>query len=158
MTGALVITSDAWRSLTGAGRTAFPRETGGLLLGYYTGDGPRVTDAVVVPDRRATRISYRRDAVAATQLLDERVLADATELVGYLGEWHTHPLPVGPSRTDKRSILRLAVEGGHDVILLVAALGAHGWTGFARAATPAGNVHEVGFRVEGNADDVRRQA
>lgn len=149
MTDALVLTAKAWESLTAAGKAALPREVGGLLLGHFDKEGPRVTDAVVVPDPRATRIRYRRDAAAAARILDGRIDSDATGLLGYLGEWHTHPLPLGPSGRDEYSILRLAEDGGHDVTLLVLALGTHGWTLHARQGTPAGTVHNIRARAEG---------
>lgn len=149
MTDALVITAKAWESLTAAGKAALPREIGGLLLGHFDKEGPRVTEAVIVPDPRATRIRYRRDAAAAARILDARIDADATGLLGYLGEWHTHPLPFGPSGTDEYSILRLAADGSHDVTLLVLALGAHGWTLHVRLGTPAGTVQNIRARVEG---------
>lgn len=149
MTQDLILTPGVWRSLTAAGKTALPREIGGLLLGHYTKDGPRVIEAPIVPDPRATRIRHRRDAAAAGRLLDARVRADTSGLLGYLGEWHTHPLPFGPSGTDEHSALRLAADGRHDVALLVLALGAYGWIGHARKATPTGIVHNTHLRVEG---------
>ena len=149
MTDSLILSADAWRSLTEAGSRALPREVGGLLLGHYTGDGPRVTEAPVVPDHRATRIRYRRDATSGARILADRMHADASGLLGYLGEWHTHPLPFGPSGADLRACTRLAADGGHELALLVLALGTHGWSGHARSATPASSVHTIAFCVEG---------
>ncbi len=131
--------------------TELCREVGGLLLGYYADRGPRAAEALVVPDPRATRIRYRRDATLAARILDERVRADTTGLLGYLGEWHTHPLPFGPSGPDVRASVRLAAYGGHEVALLVLSLGVHGWTGHVRNATPAGNVRTLALSVEGEA-------
>lgn len=149
MTRSMSVTAEAWRSLAAAGNRALPREVGGLLLGHYTEEGLRVVAAPVVADPRATRIRYRRDAAVAAQILEEWVRADTTGLLGYVGEWHTHPLPVRPSRTDARATLRLAARGGHEVALLVLALGTRGWSGHARNATPAGDILSVDLRVEG---------
>lgn len=149
MTRALMVHRFAWLSLTAAAKRALPLEVGGLLLGYYTADGPRVVDAPAVPDPRATRIRYRRDATLAGHILDLRLRADNTGLLGYLGEWHTHPLPVGPSGTDLQSVRNLAADGGHDVALLVLALGPVGWKSHARNATPSGNVQTIEVCVEG---------
>ena len=149
MTDTLTLASAAWRALQLAGTRSLPREIGGLLLGHYTEVGPHVTEIHVVPDLRATQIRYRRDAVAAERILDARVYADESGVLGYIGEWHTHPLPIGPSATDLLASRRLAVAGGHDIALLVLAKGARGWAGHALNADLAGNVEELTLTVEG---------
>lgn len=149
----LVIAPTPWRALRTAGTRALPREIGGLLLGHYTEHGPRVTEAPVVPDPRATRIRYRRDAVTAGHILDSFLQSDDSGVLGYLGEWHTHPLPVGPSPTDVRASTRLAEQGGHDIALLVLALGAQGWVGHAMTALPDGSVNAIQVHVEGSGSD-----
>lgn len=149
MTARLVLERRAWKALTAAAKRAIPREAGGILLGHFTSDGPRVVVAPVVPDPRATRIRYCRDAAVAERILQEHQHADPTGLLGYLGEWHTHPLPLGPSRTDLRSVRALAGEGGYDVTLLVLSLSAGRWIGHVRNVTPEGNVQVVAVTVEG---------
>lgn len=149
MTRSLTLTGPVWRTLASAGRHALPREVGGLLLGYYTREGPLVVAAPVVLDPRATRIRYRRDATTAKRILDEYVGRDRSGLTGYVGEWHSHPLPVGPSGTDISSVRALAVAGGHDVTLLVLALGPGRWTCHARNVTREGAVETVPISVDG---------
>lgn len=149
MTNSLTLTTPVWHALSRASRRALPREVGGLLLGYYTREGPLAVAAPVVPDPRATRIRYRRDAATAARILDEHASHDRDELIGYLGEWHSHPLPVGPSGTDISAVRALAHAGMHDVLLLVMALGPAGWTGHARNVTPQGEVTSVPLSVEG---------
>lgn len=149
MTDYLRLTEQAWRAITRASRRTLPREVGGLLLGYYTRKGPLVVAAPVVPDPRATRIRYRRDATTARRILEEHMGRDRSELTGYVGEWHSHPLPVGPSGTDIGSVRALAQAGGHDVRLLVAALGPGGWTGHACNVTSEGAVQTVRVSVGG---------
>lgn len=153
MTRALTLKGVAWRALRLAGTHALPREVGGLLLGYYTETGPLVTEIRVVPDPRATRIRYRRDAVMAERILDSSVRTDESGVLGYLGEWHTHPLPIGPSTTDVQASRQLAVAGGYDVALLVLVMGTRGWTGHALNADPAGNVETIKLHVEGPDND-----
>lgn len=148
----LHLSTRVWALAAGAATGGLPRETGGLLLGHYGPAGLCVTDAIVVPDPRATRIRYRRDAAAAARILRDQMRSDTTGLLGYLGEWHSHPLPVGPSELDRRAALWLAAEGGHEVALLVLALGPRGWTGHARAATPDGSFHTTDLRTEGTCE------
>lgn len=123
------------------------------MLGYYTEIGPHVTEAHVVPDPRATRIRYRRDVVAAERILRARIRADDSDALGYIGEWHTHPLPIGPSTTDVHASGRLAVAGGHDIALLVLALGTRGWSGHALNADPTESIETLKFSVEGTGND-----
>lgn len=153
MTRTLTLTDTLWRIMRLAGTQALPRETGGLLLGCYTENGPRVTEAYVVPDPRATRIRYRRDAVAAACILGARIRADDSGTLGYIGEWHTHPLPIGPSATDVHASGRLASTGGHDIALLVLALGTRGWNGHALNVNPTGNIETLTLSVEGTGND-----
>lgn len=152
MTITLTVGSAPWQKLRTAGTGALPREIGGILVGYYAETGPVVTDVCVIPDPRATRIRYRRNVAAAEMALDRILNADDSELLGYLGEWHTHPLPLGPSATDIGATRQLALAGGYDVALLVVSLGAHGWFGHASSAKPTGEVSRIALSVEGTTD------
>lgn len=149
MADSLTVTPRTWHAIHAAARLGLPREVGGLLLGHYTANGPRVTEAPVVPDPRATRIRYRRDAASASRILNSYLESDDTGVLGYLGEWHTHPLPIGPSPTDVRASTRLASHGGHSIALLVLAVGPRGWVGHALSAIPAGSVDTLRIHVEG---------
>jgi integrative and conjugative element protein (TIGR02256 family) len=100
---------------------ALPRETGGILLGFHTPDAVVVTRVVVVEDRRSTRFSYvrrRRRAQAALAAARD----SAPPVVGYVGEWHTHPADQPPSRTDFVSLGQTAQSASTRVALLVVAL------------------------------------
>ena len=143
VTRPLFVDDEAWQSLTRSARGALPREVGGILLGCFETQGPRVLAAPVVRDPRATRIRYRRDAHEAARILAEAVDHDETGVLGYLGEWHSHPLPSGPSRTDLQSMRDLARDGDFDVVLLVVALSPRGWVGHPRNVTPTGNVETL---------------
>lgn len=149
MTDTLVIDPRAWASLSGEATAALPRETGGILLGHRTPGAIHVSQALTVPDARATRVRYRRDFDAAADLLKERLAHDDTGLLGYLGEWHTHPLPIGPSSTDESAIRSLAADGNHDIALLVVALTSRGWRAHCRLAKPDGRIQPCTFAPPG---------
>lgn len=95
-----------------------PRETGGILLGWWTNGLPVAVDAIELPDDRATRTRWTRRRVSADRALGNAVQRLGLH-VGYIGDWHSHPADVPPSwrdlhqlRTDSRdypNALALAV-------------------------------------------------
>jgi integrative and conjugative element protein (TIGR02256 family) len=100
---------------------ALPRETGGILVGWRDGTDVVVIDALSVPDEGAQTMHYTRHHDKATRVLD-RYLADATDpMIGYVGEWHTHPWPSPPSRTDRTSVAAAASRTDAAVALIVLA-------------------------------------
>lgn len=145
----ITLNNIAWRALRLAGTQSLPRETGGILLGYYGETGPHITEIRVVLDPRSTRSRYRRDAATAERILDSVVYQDDTNVLGYVGEWHTHPLSGGPSTIDEEATRQLAIAGGHDVALLVLAKEHHGWCIHALNADATGRVEKTKLRVEG---------
>jgi integrative and conjugative element protein (TIGR02256 family) len=102
-----------------AAEAAFPRETGGILLGHREGRDVHVERAIAVPDKRASGRTYVRSHDAAQKLLDEALRDENTELLGWVGEWHTHPEASGPSPRDLRELSRLAREDGQAVAVVV---------------------------------------
>lgn len=153
MTKTLTLKNNAWRAMRLAGTQALPRETGGILIGYYTEAGPHVAEIRVVQDPHATRSRYRRDAVMAERILTSIVHEDDTGALGYVGEWHTHPVPAGPSAIDAEASRQLAIAGGHDVALLVLAMRTHGWTSHVLNADAAGKVEMIELHLEGTDND-----
>jgi integrative and conjugative element protein (TIGR02256 family) len=90
-------------------KAAFPNETGGILLGYYDFN---IKAAVVVcglpapPDSISTPTSFER----GTDGLLDAVSAASTrtaQVVGYIGEWHSHP-PQHSASPSKDDIIQLA--------------------------------------------------
>lgn len=84
-------------------------ETGGLLLGYRTGTGTVIVDAVG-PGPAATRTPkfFHPDDPWQQEQLAEKYRASG-RLHTYLGDWHTHPHGIArPSRTDRRTLTRIA--------------------------------------------------
>lgn len=108
-----------------AGQQALPREIGGILLGFRIPEAVVVTRVLVVPDPRSSRSTYLRHRGRA-QALMETAFAEAPRVVGYVGEWHTHPRDVPPSRTDRRALGATARLATGPVALLVPAYPATG--------------------------------
>jgi integrative and conjugative element protein (TIGR02256 family) len=108
-----------------------PRETGGVLIGRRDGNEVEValaTDAG--PEAVHEPAYFRRDGEYAQHSLD----AAALEFGGtydYVGEWHSHPRSVGPSRRDRASMRWIArnlkYRCPHPLLLLCRAEGEAGW-------------------------------
>jgi hypothetical protein len=97
---------------------AFPDETGGVLLGYYD---LNIKAVVVVaglpapPDSEASPGSFERGIAGlgeAVQDAGERTAG----MVGYIGEWHSHPAghSASPSRHDLEQLIHLALGMADD--------------------------------------------
>lgn len=81
---------------------AAPEETGGLLLGYAAADGTKVVRDAIGPGPSASHASatFEPDHVWQTDELARRYF-ESDGVLGYLGDWHSHPGAVGsPSRRD----------------------------------------------------------
>jgi len=97
---------------------SFPDETGGALLGYYDFN---IKAAVVVaglpapPDSKASPDSFERGIAGLSE-----AVKDASErtagMVGYIGEWHSHPPghSASPSRHDLEQLIYLALGMADD--------------------------------------------
>lgn len=103
-----------------AGRRALPRETGGILLGFRTPNLIVVTRALVVGDPSSSGRTYLRRRRRAQALLTA-ACQEADAVLGYVGEWHTHPADQPPSRTDHRALGETARMASSVVALLVLA-------------------------------------
>ena len=103
-----------------AASAALPKETGGILVGYRTASAVIIERCIEIADTRASSVAYRRSHAAAERAL-QTALADSNTLprTGYVGEWHSHPLPCGPSDQDVRELLRISQQSPHAVALLV---------------------------------------
>ena len=99
---------------TAAGTT----ETGGLLLGWWESNTIHVRHVVEVIDPAATATSWTRDEARAAAALSDALDRYEHPWLGYVGDWHTHPAPVGASWTDRRSIRR-ASRGYAEPLLLI---------------------------------------
>lgn len=114
--------------LRAAVRAALPNETGGILLGWRTASGLFVGQAAEVPDPDATTHRYERNFASAKEMLQAALANQPSDsLLGYVGEWHSHPAPVAASNADLRWIRHLARDLGGPIALVIASLTADTW-------------------------------
>ncbi len=125
MTAGILIARAALDAVLTAGEQALPVETGGILLGFRAPGVIVITRALVVPDPRSSRHSYLLRGRRA-QTLMAAARTDAPAVVGYVGEWHTHPADAPPSRTDQRALGTAARLATGPVALVVPAYPATG--------------------------------
>jgi hypothetical protein len=94
--------------LVAAAAAAHPKETGGILVGVHTaGSRAWIVRAVEIPSTDSGAAYYvvpprRRRAVV------ERLRQQHDTRLGYLGEWHSHPLDISASPIDLESIRTIA--------------------------------------------------
>lgn len=109
--------------LEAAAAAAHPKETGGILVGVHTaGSRPWIVHAVEIPSTNSGSAHYVVPARRRREVV-ERLREQHDGRLGYLGEWHSHPLDVGPSPTDLDSIRAIAGDraaGCAHPVLLVA--------------------------------------
>lgn len=103
------ISTQDWTRLTALAEETFPKETGGIFAGYFSGDDVIVTD-VIGPGPNAVhkRWSFRPDAEFHESEI-ARIYAESNRMYYYIGDWHTHPNgAAGLSRTDRRTLSHIA--------------------------------------------------
>lgn len=96
----------------------FPNETGGVLLGYYDFN---ISAVVVVaglpppPDSKSSPGSFERGVAGLAEAVAESSRRTAG-VVGYIGEWHSHPPghSASPSRDDLVQLVHLALGMADD--------------------------------------------
>lgn len=111
------------RSLRAQG---LPNETGGILLGCYDFNVKTVVIVDVLPapaDSLASPTSFER-GTKGTQQQVQAVAKMTADMVGYIGEWHSHPAghSAKPSKDDFYQILFLSLgmaEDGFPAISLI---------------------------------------
>ncbi|MCX5063826.1 SAVED domain-containing protein [Streptomyces sp. NBC_00452] len=115
---------EAYEVIASATAQHLPRETGGILLGYREDANVVVTHALVVDGQGASTHRYVRDDVRANALLAAFLARRAgDDPTGYVGEWHSHPAPSGPSPTDVAAMQATARTNDGPLALLVYAAG-----------------------------------
>lgn len=88
-----------------------PCETGGVLLGYWAGDGRDcVVTHVVGPGPNATHCEMRFAPDHEHQVAEiERLYQQSSRRLQYLGDWHSHPGGGGElSKQDRRTLRTIA--------------------------------------------------
>ncbi|TDP98157.1 Mov34/MPN/PAD-1 family protein [Labedaea rhizosphaerae] len=98
---------------------ALPRETGGLLVGWWDLGTVFIKDAVEVVDPEATSVGWSRHQETAQRILDQTLEQIAHPWLGYVGDWHSHPKPCPPSDTDLRTLAQSSLQFTNPLILLV---------------------------------------
>lgn len=115
---------DAYETIASETANHLPRETGGILLGYQENGTIVATHALVVEGQGTTTNRYVRDDVGANKLLKEFLEQRADDdPTGYIGEWHSHPSPSGPSPVDHTAMRATAKVSSSPIALLVFAPG-----------------------------------
>lgn len=132
----LILTNaDAWRAVVESRCTA--RESGGILLGCRHRDGIYVSQFIEVPDPQANATSYLRLHQSASEALKAALKSlPQQSSLGYVGEWHSHTAPVGPSSTDRRQLRRISRRVADEIAFVVVAHGpdAGKWTALGMCA------------------------
>jgi hypothetical protein len=117
LTDYLFIYEAVERQLAEAATHAHPLETGGILLGVKVGRAYWVTSAIEVTAGTRGPSSFWLPRGVTRSVIDAARSSD--ERIGYVGEWHVHPLNQGPSGRDAASLKRLAVLTRRGVVLLL---------------------------------------
>ncbi|MEK0226176.1 SAVED domain-containing protein [Bifidobacterium mongoliense] len=114
------LTAEAYETIASESTKHLPKETGGILFGYLEDGMVVVTHAKVIDGGTATGNRYYRDAIRAntilTKFLQDRADDDP---IGYIGEWHSHPAPFGPSQLDKDAMRAIVKDSNSPIALLV---------------------------------------
>lgn len=88
---------------------AGPREVGGWLLGYWTGDDRHLVVTHATPPGPKGSIGGVRVSARGHRARFDEAWTVSSGDVTFLGDWHTHPGgPVEPSDTDRRALSKLA--------------------------------------------------
>lgn len=112
--------AEAFETIAAETANYLPRETGGILLGYRENSTIVATHALVVQGQGATTNRYVRDDVRANAVLAEFLAQRADDdPTGYIGEWHSHPSPTGPSLMDRDTMCATAKTSTGPIALLV---------------------------------------
>lgn len=101
----LEIENEFLNKLLEVGKTHYPNEFGGFLIGHYSKDNKHlyITNTVLPKKFKASKYSFERSTKGIEIELTE-FYADNPRKI-YIGEWHTHPdnSPI-PSATDISAI------------------------------------------------------
>lgn len=116
---AVQIAAEVTSTIATAAAAAHPRETGGLLLGWWLEGRVIVHHAIEVPDPDATPASWVRDNDTAQVALQKAIGDLGHPWLGYVGDWHSHPAARGASAQDLTSIQHASDQYDQPLVLLV---------------------------------------
>jgi integrative and conjugative element protein (TIGR02256 family) len=114
----LFIDAGAEQRLRELRERGLPAETGGVLLGYYDFNIQAVvvvTGLPAPPDSKATQESFERGVEGLAEAV-RAASARTAGVVGYIGEWHSHPRghSASPSPDDLWQLIHLALGMADD--------------------------------------------
>lgn len=124
----LIVAGSALAAAKQAATDRLPRETGGILIGFRSGDDVYIVDAIEIGDDRSTGSSFvLREDPREQALADYRRDAPDSPF-GYVGSWHSHPAPAEVSRRDLRT-LRQEAKAARDLVAMMVLMRASddGW-------------------------------
>lgn len=116
----LRLSADIADTLGRLAQLAAPRERGGLLLGWWDNGDIIIQRVTEIPDPTATSTSWTRRQDTAQQNLDKARAELGEPLIGYVGDWHTHPTFGGASPADEAALCRASNQYTQPLALLVA--------------------------------------
>ena len=113
------ITETARDTLIAAACREYPFETGGVLIGVFAWGRPWVTNAIEICATRSSTHYFELPSGARNRTVSRLRREDGR--LGYLGDWHSHPMDVGPSGADRSTMARLALNGDcrHPLLFIV---------------------------------------
>jgi integrative and conjugative element protein (TIGR02256 family) len=130
------------------GQQRHPIETGGILIGFRDGVHVRVKDALEVHDPTAPHTSYTLRAKPRETALTRYLQSlPPNSLMGYVGDWHTHPADAEPSGTDRSQFLRDSFKAADILAMIVMIKTANGWRPEGLLASSPGRVQTVRLKV-----------
>lgn len=104
------ISSNALSLIIGECQIRYPKETGGILIGWRDGLIFQIEIAIGPgPNAIHKRNSFTRDGNFSQSQLD-RIVIETNGRLDYLGEWHSHPNKTGPSFTDFNSLNKIKTD------------------------------------------------
>lgn len=99
-------------------KQSLPNETGGILLGYYDFNVKIVVIVVAfsAPIDSKSSPGFFERGVAGLRVAVEEASRRTAGIVGYIGEWHSHPsgYSSSPSLADLKQIIYLSTEMAED--------------------------------------------
>jgi integrative and conjugative element protein (TIGR02256 family) len=116
----VLLARPALKRATEAAELADPKETGGVLMGFRSGDDVCVTHLLEVPAVVATTTRYACDEAARNAAIKAFQAGPSPDpRVGYVGTWHSHPGTSRTSRTDHKTLRDEALHAPDLVAMLV---------------------------------------
>ena len=115
----ILMTEAAIATVRSAAREQHPNEAGGILLGYLVRGLPAVTGVVSIASANPSPAAYELPAGTVSQAVD--AARERDQLIGYLGEWHSHPTDqtASPVDIDQMRSLARAGDAGTPILLVL---------------------------------------